>query len=288
MQTDQLKALLAVVDEGTFEAAARRLHVTPSAVSQRIKALENSLGRVVVRRGLPCEATEAGEVLVRLARQQELLEREARAALDDAATTRELPVVVNADSLATWFVGVLREVAGWDGVVLHLHVEDEGHSHELLRAGTVLGAVTSHPTAVQGCSVERVGMMRYLPVATPALRERFSHGRGVDWARMPVLRFNEHDDVQRGVLRRHGVADDAQPPTSRVPASEGFAEAVRAGLGWGALPEAQCRADLESGALVRLGAREHVDVPLHWQSWRLRSPLVDRLTETVRSHAPRR
>lgn len=130
--------------------------------------------------------------------------------------------------------------------------------------------------------------MRYLPVATPDLRERFAHGRGVDWSRMPVLQFNEHDDVQRGVLRRHGVADDAQPPTSRIPSSEAFAEAVRAGLGWGALPEAQCLADLEQGRLVRLGARERVDVPLHWQAWRLRSPLVDRLTETIRAHAPTR
>jgi len=288
VQTDQLRALLAVVDEGTFEAAARRLHLTPSAVSQRIKALEHGLGRVVVRRGLPCQPTEAGEVLVRLARQQHLLEQEARAALDESAAPRELPVVVNADSLATWFPAVLREVAEWEGVVLRLHVEDEGHSHELLRAGIVLGAVTSSPVAVQGCSVERIGGMRYLPVATPVLRDRFGRGRGADWTRMPVLQFNEHDDVQRGVLRRHGVPDDAQPPTHRIPSSEAFAEAVRAGLGWGALPEAQCLTDLEHGRLVRLTTREHVDVPLHWQAWRLRSPLVDRLTETIRAHAPAR
>ena len=140
MQTDQLKALLAVVDAGTFEAAARDLHLTPSAVSQRIKALEQSMGQVVVRRGQPCEPTRAGEVLVRLARQQLLLEQEARAALFESAAPSELPIAVNADSLATWFRPVLHEVAGWDGVVLRLFVEDEGHSHELLRAGTVLGA----------------------------------------------------------------------------------------------------------------------------------------------------
>ncbi|KGN30087.1 LysR family transcriptional regulator [Knoellia sinensis KCTC 19936] len=287
MQADQLRALLAVIDAGTFEAAARQLHVTPSAVSQRIKALEHSLGRVVVRRGQPCEPTAAGEVLVRLARQQELIEQEARAALDESAAPRELPMAVNADSLATWFRPVLRDVAQWDGVVLQLHVEDEGHSHELLRAGIVVGAVTSNPIAVQGCSSNLIGKMRYLPVATPELRDRFVRGRGVDWARLPVLRFNELDDVQRGLLRRHGIADDDQPPTHRVPSSEGFADAVRAGLGWGALPEAQCLDDLESGKLVRLSSRDHVDVSLHWQAWRLRSPLVDRFTETIRAHAPR-
>lgn len=286
MNPEHLKALLAVVDEGTFEAAARRLHVTPSAVSQRIKALEHSLGQVVVRRGQPCEPTASGEVLVRLARQQHLLEQEARAALDDAVAPCELPVAVNADSLATWFRPILREVATWEGVVLTLHVEDEGHSHELLRAGRVLGAITSNPAPVQGCSAEPIGRMRYLPVATPALRERHVAGRGVDWAAMPVLRFNEQDDLQRRVLRSHGV--EADPPTHRIPSSEAFAGAVRAGLGWGALPVVQCADDLERGNLVRLSARDHVEVPLHWQSWRLRSPLVDRLTEAIRRHAPSR
>lgn len=285
MQTDQLKALLAVVDAGTFEAAARDLHLTPSAVSQRIKALEQSMGQVVVRRGQPCEPTRAGEVLVRLARQQHLLEQEARAALFESAAPSELPIAVNADSLATWFRPVLHEVAGWDGVVLRLFVEDEGHSHELLRAGTVLGAITSNPVPVQGCSIELIGTMRYLPVATPELRDRFRSGRSVDWERMPVLQFNEHDDVQKGVLRRYGVED--APPTHRIPSSEGFVDAVRAGLGWGALPSLQCAADLERGTLVRLGSRNHVDIPLHWQAWRLRSGLVDRLAEALRGAAPR-
>lgn len=286
MHPDQLKALLAIVDSGTFEAAARHLHLTPSAVSQRIKALEQSMGQVVVRRGQPCEPTATGEVLVRLARQQHLLEQEARAELDGAAAHPELPVAVNADSLATWFRPILREVASWEGVVLTLHVEDEGHSHELLRAGTVLGAVTSNPVPVQGCSSERIGGMRYVPVATPDLRERYAAGRSVDWALMPVLRFNEHDDLQRRVLRSHGV--DADPHTHRIPSSEAFADAVRAGLGWGALPEVQCTDDLEQGRLVRLSARDYLDVPLHWQAWRLRSPLVDRLTDAIRRHAPTR
>ncbi|KGN37455.1 LysR family transcriptional regulator ArgP [Knoellia subterranea] len=288
MHPDQLRALLAVIDGGTFEAAARHLHLTPSAVSQRIKALEQSMGRVVVRRGQPCTATPAGEVLVRLARQQEFIEQEARAALDEASGVRELSVAVNADSLATWFRPVLREVAAWEGVVLRLHVEDEGHSHGLLRDGTVVGAITSNPVPVQGCSAEQIGGMRYLPVATPALRDRFAAGRVVDWGRMPVLEFNEQDDVQKRVLRRHGVNADALPPTHRVPSSEGFVDAVLAGLGWGALPRVQCEQALATGELVLLSSREHVDIPLHWQAWRLRSELVDRLAGVIRAHAPRR
>src|SRR5687767_1272094 len=108
LQPEHLATLLAIVDTGTFDAAARRLHVTPSAVSQRVKALEAEVGQVVVVRSTPCRATAAGEVLVRLARQQALLESEALAGLTAAAGERvDLPIAVNADSMSTWFGAVL-------------------------------------------------------------------------------------------------------------------------------------------------------------------------------------
>src|SRR6478609_7327110 len=75
------ETLAAVVDEGTLDAAARRLHVTPSAVSQRIKALEEQLGRLVLVRSKPVRPTDAGAAIVRLARQAALLEHDTLAAL---------------------------------------------------------------------------------------------------------------------------------------------------------------------------------------------------------------
>ncbi|MFC6343623.1 LysR family transcriptional regulator, partial [Nocardioides hankookensis] len=74
----QLDALVAIADHGTFEAAARHLHVTASAISQRIRALESDVGQVVVRRTTPCTPTRAGEELIRLARQTRLLHDEVR------------------------------------------------------------------------------------------------------------------------------------------------------------------------------------------------------------------
>ncbi|KAE8765301.1 LysR family transcriptional regulator ArgP [Georgenia thermotolerans] len=283
-RTDQLAALVAIVDHGTFDAAARHLSVTPSAISQRIRALESQLGQVVLVRTTPVRTTAAGAVLLRLARQQQLLEREAVAELAAGdAPTLDLPVAVNADSLATWFVGVLAECAAWDDVALRLEVEDQDHSATLLRTGAVLGAVTSDPVAVQGCAVERLGTMRYLPVATPALARRHATGGGPDWAEMPVVRFNAKDELQDRLLAAHGVPAAARAHV--VPSSEGFLSAVRAGLGWGAVPEAQLGDDLRTGRLVRLDARDRVDVPLYWQCWRLRSAHLDRITAAVRAAA---
>jgi LysR family transcriptional regulator, chromosome initiation inhibitor len=286
LQPDQLATLLAIVDSGTFEAAARRLHVTPSAVSQRVKALEVEVGHVVVVRTSPCRATPTGEALVRLARQQALLAAETMAELAPQGGSRvELPLAVNADSMSTWFGGVLAACAGWDEVVLRLHVEDQDHSARLLRSGEVLGAVTSDPTPVQGCSTEPLVTMRYVPAATPALLARHRAGRGIDWLAMPVVCFNDKDDLQQRILDRHGVT--SRPPTHEVPDGAGFVTAVAAGLGWGALLTSQLAPLLAAGDLVRLGSRDHVDVPLYWQRWRLPSSALDRLSELVRRESAR-
>jgi LysR family transcriptional regulator, chromosome initiation inhibitor len=281
-----LEALVAIADHGTFDAAARALHVTPSAVSQRIRSLESVVGQVVVQRSTPCRPTTAGEVLLRLARQTRLLHEEAADALTDGHRLQaHLPVAVNADSLATWFRGAVAEVARWNDqgqdLALRLHVEDQAHTAELLRRGEVLGAVTSDAVPVQGCTIEPLGVLRYFPAATPAFAARHRSGRGPDWARMPVVVFNEKDRLQDDLL-----AGRPRPSVvHRVPTSADFLEAVCLGLGWAAIPEPQLREEIHRGRLERLTARGHLDVPLHWQRWRIDSPALARLTDAVRRAA---
>jgi LysR family transcriptional regulator (chromosome initiation inhibitor) len=280
----QLDALVAIADHGTFDAAARRLHITPSAISQRVRALEAAAGQVLISRGTPCRPTPHGEWLVRLGRQTRLLHDEASQALS-AAGAVELPVAVNADSLAGWFRDVLAEVATWEGTAIRLQVEDQAHSQELLRRGDVLAAVTSDPAAVQGCTAQPLGALRYVPAAAPWFAGRWRLGGSPDWAAMPAVVFNDKDDLQHELLRRRGTG---QPPplVHQVPSTADFYEAVTIGLGWGMLPEPQARADLAAGRLVRLSP-DVVDVPLHWQRWRLDSPRLTALTDAVRAAAGR-
>jgi len=280
----QLDALVAIAEHGSFEAAARELHITPSAVSQRIRALEAMAGQVLVSRGAPCRPTPHGERLVRLGRQTRLLYDEASVALSAVATV-ELPVAVNADSLTTWFRDVLATAAGWNGTAIRLQVEDQAYSQRLLRSGDVLAAVTSDPEAVQGCSAEPLGALHYVPAAAAAFAGRWRRGRAPDWAAMPTVVFGAKDDLQRDMLRRHGVPQ-LPPVVHQVPTSADFLEAVRIGLGWGMLPELQARAGLASGQLVRLSG-DVLDVPLFWQRWRLDSPRLTTLTDAVREAAGR-
>lgn len=288
MNLDQLRALRAIADEGSFEAAADELRISPSAVSQRIRALEREAGQSVVRRGTPCQPTPAGESLVRVARHMQVLEDEAWASLGRAAAGRSVTsVAVPADALGTWFGPVLEDAAGWEDTVLDLHVEDQAHSAVLLRRGEVLAAVATEPTPVQGCTVEPLGSMRYLPLASPALLERHAGGTAsrADLAVLPMMRYNAKDDLQHTALAAAGL--DPAPPTHRAPSFDGFHRGVRAGLGWGMLVDAQAGEDLRTGRLVRVPGLEDVLVPLYWQAATLPAPRLLRLTAAVRRAAER-
>ena len=285
-QFDHLSTLTALIDEGTFEAASERLHVTSSAVSQRIRAMEQSAGKVLVRRTNPVTPTEAGDAVLRYARQVLLLDQDVLSELRQGGEGQRdhVPLAVNADSLSTWFLEALAELPAELGAVFEIHREDEEHTTSLLRSGSVMAAVTSTPEAVQGCSVQGLGVMRYQAVCSPEFAER--HGlRGVEGLdAAPVVNFDRKDELQDRFLRNL-TGEGSTGPRHYVPASEDFARTVLLGLGWGADPEQQCRAHLESGRLVALAPEHPVEVRLFWQRWNLRSPLLDRITECVRTEA---
>lgn len=285
--------LAAVLDAGSMEAAARSLHITPSAVSQRIRALEDEVGRVLLVRTKPLRATPDAHAIVRFARQVALLEHDAAVSLGHGAGPVTLPLAVNADSLSTWFLAPLARLSARHAVVFDLHRDDQEFTAGMLEDGTVTGAVTSRAVPVGGCRVQPLGVLRYEAVAAPAFAEAWlpdvplgGGGDGGDadtlaaaLERAPLIDFDRRDDLQTQWLAARGV-DPALPPRHRVPASHDFATATVAGLGWALLPTLQSQSALETGRLVRLGG-DPIDVPLYWQQWNLRSALLDAVAEEI-------
>ncbi|MBJ7339588.1 LysR family transcriptional regulator ArgP [Mycolicibacterium sp.] len=279
----QLAAFAAVVELGSFDAAASRLHVTPSAISQRIKALEHDVGQVLVRREKPCAPTDAGVPLLRLAAQTALLESEALAEMGGGQRERtRVALAVNADSMSTWFTALFARLPD---VLFEIRIEDQDHSARLLREGAVMGAVTTERTPVSGCRVQPLGVMRYLPVASPGFVERHL-GQGFTAAAAataPSLAWNREDALQDMMMRK-AFRRVVTRPVHRVPTAEGFRAAVLADMGWAMYPEQSAARELADGAFVRI-ARMHLDVPLFWQCWKLNSLVVDAVTEAVHSAA---
>jgi LysR family transcriptional regulator (chromosome initiation inhibitor) len=286
MDLSQLQALVAAVDHGTFDAAARALHVTPSAISQRIRALENAVGGVLLQRTKPILPTVVGVTYLRLARQIDALTADAAAevALGNAHEWQRLSLAINGDSLATWAMPALAEMA--HDVIFDIHREDQDHSAELLRNGTVMAAITTEVKPVQGCTSHPLGVMRYRPMASPGFVRRWFHD-GVTAATLavaPVVVFDDKDDIQHRYLRGFSI-ELLTPPQHFVPVSADFAEAVRMGFGWGMLPDQQSAGPEARGEVVGLAAGEPVDVALHWQQWSLQMAALDRVADVIASVA---
>lgn len=286
LDLDQLRALTAVATEGTFDAAARKLHVTPSAVSQRIKALETTIGRVLLTRAKPVRPTAAGESLLRAARQIEAATADAARELgrDHADVPVVIALAVNADSLATWLVPALADVSV--DMVFDVRRADETRTAELLRDGTVMAAVTASARAVSGCVVEPLGRMRYRPRASAGfVADWFSQGATVRaLSRAPLVAFDREDQLQDRYLRARSRRQ-LDPPRHYVPGSGAFVQAIRFGLGWGMVPDLQAAAGAGEPALVEIDARGSVDVELFWQQARVASAPLQRIAAAVRARA---
>jgi LysR family transcriptional regulator (chromosome initiation inhibitor) len=285
-----LSALAAVVREGSFERAARALHVTPSAISQRIRQLEERVGCALVVRDQPCRPTETGRRLCQHVDHVRLLEQDLQGALpglDLPGPARvAVPVAANADSLATWLVPALAAFAAASPVLVEVAVDDQDHTAEWLRSGAVVAAVTAMARPAAGCNSRPLGSMRYLAAASPAFVARhFADGVGAgSLAQAPSLVFNTKDELQarwaRRLCHRH-----VELPRHMLPSTEAFVAAGLAGMGWGLHPRALIAPHLDSGALVELVADTPLDVPLYWQHARAASNLLDALSGAVSAAA---
>jgi len=284
-------AVFLVVQTGSFDSAAKALGVTPSAVSQRVRGLEERLGVILVERGTPCVPTDEGAWLCRHIEHVGLLEgqlvdRFPQMQVQRASTPVTLHIATNADSLGTWFLPALAAFTKETGFLLDIAVDDEEHTADWLRRGRVTAAVTALSKPVQGCRIKTLGRLRYHATASPDYIDRhFSSGVTREaLAAAPALTFNQKDRLQQQWVKC-AVGQPIAFPTHWLPSSQGFVEAAMAGMGWGLNPIHLVRDHLASGRLVELVPGSTLDVTLFWQTSHLAAPHIATLTRAVMNHA---
>ncbi|MBQ0958142.1 LysR family transcriptional regulator ArgP [Ideonella sp. 4Y11] len=275
LDTAGLDCLAALAEAGSFERAAQLLSITQSAVSQRLRALETHVGHLLVVRARPLRLTEPGKVLLRYARQMQALRADAARELGATlARDERLPIAVNADSLATWVLPALDPLvqAGQrQGYGLELIVDDQDFTHDWLRQGEVLGCVSTVATALRGCTVQPLGRMRYIAVASPAFIARWLP-QGLtpaNFSQRPFIVFNRKDDMQAQWVAQAFGLREPRLKERYVPSSEAGAHAAAMGWGIAVLPELLARPMILAGTLVQLRPDVTIDVALHWHQWRL-------------------
>ena len=279
----QVEAFLAILETGSFEAAAKRLFITSPAVSQRIRQLEERLGTLLIERVTPARPTPAGERLLQTVRPMRQLEDEALASLSPSVQSgpARLKLALPADWFATRFFPLLKDFQANHNVRFEIITDDQDHSLERLRKGDVMGTVTSEAHPLQGCRSFPIGALHYLAVSTRAFADRwFTEGvTPKTLARAPVVAGNRKDALQHR-FARHVAGDNFELPEDNlhfVSSVEAVAEAVRLGFGWSLVPEEMFGPDL-----VDLAPDYRLEMPLYWQTTRICSGLVAELTEELR------
>ena len=280
-----LEALAAVIEEGGFDKAALKLNISQSAVSQRIRNFEEQLGRVLVVRSTPPEPTEDGRKLIKHLRTIRLMEHELSDSmgLNPRGGFVTLPVGVNADSLATWFLDALDGFLKEHNVLLDLYVDDENRTHEMLRRGEVVGCIGTGAKPVKGCRSDFLATFDYVCLSAPDFYEQWFRGgfNRESVAAAPAVVFNRKDETQSQMLEKVFPGEPLTHPIFYVPSSQSFVDVVCRGLGYGMIPEFQAEEELQSGRLIEVMEQGRVPVPLYWHSWNVETPLLEGLRRTL-------
>lgn len=286
-----VEAFAAVLEERGFERAALRLRITQSAVSQRVKQLEDELGAVLIVRESPPRATQAGERLLRHYRQVLGLEEEAVGEIGARPESgyQHLPLAVNTDSLAVWLLDAVLPAFRGRKVTFEILVEAQDRTLAFLKSGAVVACVSPQREGIQGCSSTLIGRMRYVLAASPGFRGRWFPGgfgrAAVEEA--PLIHYSREDPLQHRALSLVFGEPRPEPPAHYLPSTEKYFEAIAAGLGYGLVPEVLAAPALASGGLVELEPRARIEVPLYWHRWNRHSALLQELTEAVLAEGAR-
>lgn len=286
-----LKALDAVVTEQSFEGAAKRLFISQSAVSQRLKALEAFCGEPLLIRSLPIKTTKLGKLLLGHYQRVLQLEAEFNEQLDNSSSQLQaLPLAVNADSLADWFIDALAPLLQTKNLQLNLYIQDESTTLQRMRDGEVLACISSEKKAVSGAQSTFLGYMDYLCVATPGFINRF-FVNGVDRESLqhaPAMVFDQHDDIHLAFLRKFYHLQKGQYPCHTIRSSQAFVDLT---LASGAYSFNSCfsvEKHIQSGRLVNLLPEHRIRVPLYWHCWQLAGQWMQELSDEIVNYAQER
>lgn len=266
-----LEALSAVVEEEGFEKAAGKLFITQSAVSQRIRTLEEKTGQILISRETPPKPTKRGYELIKHYRQ--ILALEADFVREEEQV---FPLGINADSLATWFLPAIRSLLEQSNINIEIKVDDQEKTAEMLKKGLVAGCISSNRNSLQGCRVHYLGEMEYSICATQGFIDKWFPEGLTEQALMkaPAVIFNRNDRLHDRYLNEVLGSPAQGYPRHYIPSSEKFVDLIEMGVAYGVVP------DLQIINLKIINAKK-LRVPLYWHHWNLNTKVITMLTDTL-------
>lgn len=279
-----LAVLDAVASHGSFDKAALALGITQSAVSQRIKALEDASGRLLIIRGQPAVPTGLGQRLIVHHRNVKLMEASLDIDLGNSVSMPEIAIAIDADSLATWFSDTLPALLAPPRCQLDVRLADSDSALQMVRDGSVFGCVAAESgTAIDAAaatSVTPLGTLRYVCVATPVFAGHwFGDGFIAEAVQLAPAVVGQHSLLARFLAEQLSMREPF--PHHTLPVEAARRGCVQDGLAYGLMPERLAAPALATDRLVDLMPGSTLDVALSWHSWTLDTPFTKLLSEQI-------
>jgi LysR family transcriptional regulator, chromosome initiation inhibitor len=287
----QLEALSVLAREGTFLKASKRLGLSQPAVSERIRLLEQAVGSPLIIRSVPVQPTHQGQRLINHFYEVSLMESSVVDTLgmnhDATESLPIIPVAVNFDSLATWFIPAVSPLLEQRKCIFQFQSLDQRLTIEELKAGRVVACVSSVKTAPGGCVSEFLGHLNYICVSSPDFLKRyFAKGPALrDLIAAPSVVYGKDDYMHDEFLRRHFKKEHAAPSYMFVPHLNAMRETILSGYAYGLLPEISVTQDLRVGTLKEVTPGKRLVTELYWHSTDIRTPILTSLRTAIKEYA---
>ncbi len=280
-----LAALAEIIELQSFELAAKKLFISQSAISQRIKALEEQVGQPVLIRTQPLIATLAGEQLLSHFKKVKQLEHELLPILLPNKPRKPINVslAVNADSIATWFIEAITPVLREQLVELNLIIEHEERTLDKLRRGEAIGAVSVIEKPLKGYRSVKLGEMEYCLVASKGFAKKyFPDGVKQSSLKMaPAISYDHKDDMHARYIAKHFSIASSEYYCHCVRSSDAFLELVKQGVAYCLLPKLLIEEELATAQLIDLCPDKALVETLYWHSWILVKGVNKEISEQI-------
>lgn len=284
-----IEALQSVLSTQSFEKAALELHITQSAVSQRIKSLEFFYGEPVLIRILPYRATELGSRLIRLLAQVQLLEKSFGHEQALEADKPKLSIAINRDSLETWFLDSINQCLNISDILLNILADDQELTLDYFRRGLVCACLSTTNKTLTGAQAIYLGTMNYILVASPSFLKKYFFKQDYKkfFNEAPALKFDQNDHLHESYLKRY-FPGEYNIPYQIVPSVAGFKKYALLGYGYGLIPNIDIEKEIYNRELVNLFSDKIWEVPLYWHMWSINSAFYQKFNSQIISCAQQR
>jgi len=280
-----LSALASIIEVQSFELAAQKLYISQSAISQRIKLLEESIGQPILIRSQPIELTEIGAQLLNHYKKVKELENELLPQIlpDNPIQPIKITLAVNADSIATWFIKALKGVLETHLIELNLLIEHEERTLDKLRSGEAIGAVSVDKNPLKGYRAFELGKMSYCLVASKSFQQKyFAEGVTTTSLKMaPAISYDHKDDMHVRFIAQHFDLAASEYYCHSVRSSEAFVELAKQGVAYCLLPELQIKNELTTGELINICPDKILVETLYWHSWVLVKGVNKKISQEI-------